>query len=69
MSNQKLNTLEHKVNDLILLCEQISQENYALKKQKLLWDEERQLLSNKNEMARKRVESMIGHLKTMEQSS
>ena len=69
MSNQKLSALEHKVNDLILLCEQISQENYVLKKQKLLWDEERQLLSNKNEMARKRVESMIGHLKTMEQSS
>lgn len=69
MSNEKIKTLEHKVNDLILLCEQMSQENYALKEQKLLWEEERQQLNNKSEMARKHVESIIVHLKTMEQSS
>jgi cell division protein ZapB len=59
--------LEHKVDDLIALCAELSRENVELKAATQSWQLERQQLVDKNELARTRVQAMISRLKAMEQ--
>lgn len=69
MADQQLTTLTSKINDLIQLCDQLDQENRALKSEAANWAEERELLVEKTEIAREKVESMITRLKSLEQES
>lgn len=61
MSEHTIEKLSHKIDQLIQHCEVLKQ-----REQKLL--QERSRLIEKNEVARTRVEAMIGHLKTLQQS-
>ena len=67
MSEGEWTGLETKVNELIALCGVLSRENRALRAQQQNWTTERAKLIEKNELAKSRVESMIGRLKALEQ--
>lgn len=69
MAEQAIKTLTSKINDLIQLCDQLDKENRALKSEAANWAEERELLIEKTEIARDKVESMIARLKSLEQES
>jgi cell division protein ZapB len=67
MSVAELDALERKVNELIELCNVLSRENRALRSRQSTWSTERAKLIEKNELAKSKVESMIGRLKSLEQ--
>ncbi len=66
---QPFKALEHKIADLIQVCDQLNTENRTLKVEALSWQREREQLIQKTEMARVKVEAMILRLKTLEQDS
>lgn len=67
MPNSDFSVLERRIDELIQLCEQLSRENHALKTQAQQWAGERAQLIEKNELAKSKVEAMIGRLKGLEQ--
>lgn len=69
MENQQFKLLERKVADLIHLCEQLDRENRALKNAASTWQQEREQLVQKTEVARSKVEAMIVRLRALEQES
>ncbi len=64
--NEELNRLERQVDNLLALVHLLGNENKALKTQQSNWTVERAKLIEKNELAKNRVESMIGRLKALE---
>jgi cell division protein ZapB len=66
MAAADLDTLERKVNELIELCTTLARENRALRTQQYNWSTERARLIEKNELAKSKVEAMIGRLKSLE---
>ena len=69
MENPQFKLLERKVVDLIHLCEQLDRENRALKNAANGWQQEREQLVQKTEVARTKVEAMIVRLKALEQET
>lgn len=69
MADPQLKALATKIKDLIQLCELLDLENRALKSEAVNWIDERELLVEKTEVARDKVESMISRLKSLEQES
>jgi cell division protein ZapB len=69
MSAPDLETLEQKIDELIKHCELLARENRALRGQQNAWATERARLIERNELAKSKVESMIGRLKSLEQDS
>jgi cell division protein ZapB len=67
MDNQQFKALTSKVDDLIKVCTELDQENRRLKTEAINWQQEREQLIDKTEMARNKVESMITRLKSLEQ--
>ena len=67
MSNLEWMALESKITELIKLCDSLSEENKAMRAQLENWTKERARLIEKNELAKNRVETMIGRLKTLNQ--
>lgn len=63
---EEMDVLERRVNELIALTEQLARENKALRTQQDNWSVERAKLIEKNELAKSRVESMIGRLRSLE---
>ena len=63
---EEIDVLERRVSELISLTEQLSRENKALRTQQENWSVERAKLIEKNELAKSRVESMIGRLRALE---
>lgn len=61
-----LQALEAQVDELIQTCEQLTDENRALRDQQSTLVAERASLIEKSELARSRVEAMIARLKAME---
>ena len=59
--------LESRVETLIELNLKLARENRALRLQQKNWTSERAALIEKNELAKSRVEAMIGRLKALEQ--
>jgi len=66
MADNSFKDLENKIEQLIALCQELKQENRALKSELAAWREERKDLLDKNEMARSKVEAMIDRLRAME---
>ena len=66
MAESEISKLEHRVDDLIDLCEQLSTENTLLRERQNALVEERARLIEKGELARSRVETMLVRLKAME---
>jgi cell division protein ZapB len=67
MAATDLDVLEHKVTELIELCQTLARENRALRTQQRNWSTERARLIEKNELAKSKVEAMISRLKSLEQ--
>ena len=68
VSEEELQRLEIRVNELIQTCEQLKEENRLLKAQQQTYSGERANLLSKQEEARSRVEAMINRLKVLEES-
>ena len=69
MSEELLKNIESKLDALIDRCTELEMENTKLKLEYESWNREKARLIEKNEYARKRVEAMIEHLKTVEASA
>ncbi|MCV6622273.1 TIGR02449 family protein [uncultured Pseudoteredinibacter sp.] len=61
-----LKQLEEKLDLLIQRCHLLQQENDVLKQERQQWQSDKSRLIEKNELARTRVEAMIGRLKELE---
>ena len=65
----ELRRLEKRLEELVIICRQLQEENQSLKQRQDALVAERATLLHKNEQVRGRVEAMIGRLKGMEQAS
>lgn len=69
MANNQLDTLEHKVDELISLCKALKRENQMLKTATVNWQHERKALLEKNELARTKVANTLDNLRQAGQES
>ena len=67
VTEQELEKLEARLETLVQSIDRLNDENRSLRNQQESLVGERAGLIEKNELARNRVEAMIGRLKTMEQ--
>ncbi|HSC16074.1 MAG TPA: TIGR02449 family protein [Gammaproteobacteria bacterium] len=65
----ELRRLEKRLEELVVVCRQLQEENKSLRQRQDSLMSERATLLHKNEQVRGRVEAMIGRLKGMEQVS
>jgi cell division protein ZapB len=65
----ELKRLEKRLDELVVICRQLQEENQSLKQRQDTLMAERANLLQKNEQVRGRVEAMISRLKAMEQTS
>ena len=66
---QELGRLEKRLDELVVICSQLKEENRSLKDRQDSLIADRATLLQKNEQVRARVEAMIGRLKAMEHGS
>jgi cell division protein ZapB len=66
VENEDLKKLEKRIDDLINACQRLRHENASLKSEHGTLNERHAKLMEKTRIARERVESMIGRLKTLE---
>jgi cell division protein ZapB len=66
---QELQRLGKRVDELVVICNQLKAENRSLKDRQDSLIADRATLLQKNEQVRARVEAMIGRLKAMETGS
>ena len=66
MQDRQFQALAKKVDELIELCGELDRENRDLKRDAGSWQQERQILIDRSELAKAKVEAMIGKLKTLE---
>ena len=64
--DQELQRLESRLDELVVICNQLKEENRSLKDRQDSLVSDRVSLLQKNEQVRARVEAMIGRLKAME---
>lgn len=69
MADTPVKAVEKKIDELIQLCEQLNRENQTLKANATSWQQERESLLEKTNLARNKVESMIQRLRALEQES
>ena len=69
MAQTQLKALEKKIDELIGLCAELNRENQLLKADSAGWQRERQVLMDKNELARVKVEAMLDRLRNLEDKS
>ena len=69
MEDTDLHALMARLELLIARVEQLNRQNALLIAQEKTWREERAHLIEKNDIARRKVESMISRLKALEQDS
>jgi cell division protein ZapB len=60
--------LEAKVDDLIALCEALAKENKELREQQALWQAQRAKLIERNELAKAKIDAMIGRLRSLDET-
>ena len=68
ISENRFDTLNDKVDDLIKLCAELKRENQALKANEGRWRAERKQLLDRNHEAKSKLESILARLKAMENS-
>jgi cell division protein ZapB len=69
MIDSELQHLDSRVNELLVLVQQLTEENRALRHRQDSLSSERAALLQKNEQVRTRVEAMIGRLRLLETSA
>ena len=65
----ELKRLEKRLDELVIICKKLQEENESLRIRQDSLTAERATLLQKNEQVRGRVEAMITRLKAMEQTS
>jgi len=65
----ELKRLEKRLDELVVICRQLQEENRSLKQRQEALMAERASLLQKNEQVRGRVEAMVTRLKAMEQTT
>lgn len=68
MDNDNLTKLEQRIDELISACRRLSEENHTLKSGQQNLSDEHARLVEKTQVARSRIESMIGRLKALERA-
>lgn len=68
MDNENLKMLEQRIEQLIAACQRLKKENRAIKSGQRDLAQEHARLVEKTQIARTRIESMIGRLKSLERS-
>ena len=68
MSQEDLEKLEKRIDDLILVCRRLQSENRALRSREDNLVEANSRLNERTQMARQRIETMIGRLKALERN-
>jgi cell division protein ZapB len=66
MEKDAIQQLEQQVDELLRASRRIREENMLLKSQQAAWLTERTQLVDKTEMARSRIETMVGRLKELD---
>ncbi len=66
---KELARLEKRLDELVVICSQLKDENRSLKERQDSLIADRATLLQKNEQVRARVEAMINRLKAMEQGT
>ena len=66
MSDDEIKALALKIDELILLCNQLNMENQSLKRKSLDWQQERSKLIERSALARERLEGMLDKLRDAE---
>lgn len=69
MNNENLKKLESRVGDLIDTCQTLRKENKSMKSDHGRLNDDHSKLVEKTQVARARIEAMIGRLKTLERGS
>jgi cell division protein ZapB len=69
MNNENLKKLEGRIDDLIGTCRQLRTENRTMKTRHEQLNDEHSRLVEKTQIARTRIEAMIGRLKALERGS
>ena len=67
-SEPSLERLNDKVEQLLSYCSKLEDDNQNLRAMQDDWNSERSKLMQKNDLARNKIEAMIGRLKSLEQS-
>ena len=67
--SRELERLERRLDELVLITNQLKDENRSLRQRQDTLIAERATLLQKNEQVRSRVEAIVGRLKAMEHSS
>lgn len=68
MEPSSIERLSNKVEQLLEYCGKLEQDNASLRSLENEWRAERTKLLEKNDLARNKIEAMIGRLKSLEQS-
>ena len=68
MPNEALKVLELKIDELILLCNQLNAENQTLKRKSSDWQQEKTKLMEKFSIANERVNTLLEKLRIAESS-
>ncbi|HKF94824.1 MAG TPA: TIGR02449 family protein [Gammaproteobacteria bacterium] len=68
-AESQLQRLEQRIDELLLVCQRLKDENLALRSQQQALAAQRASLIDKHDMARSRVEAMINRLKSMERGA
>lgn len=66
MENNAIQQLEQQVDELLRASRRIREENMLLKSQQAAWLAERAQLIEKTDLARSRIETMVGRLKELD---
>lgn len=68
-AEQELKKLEYRVNELIMTCERLKEENRLLRERQGSLNDERLNLMKKNDLARAKVEAIVTRLRALEQTA
>jgi len=68
MEASQIKVFSSKVEELLAYCQKLETDNVALKTTQDEWQSERSKLLQKNDLAKNKIESMIGRLKALEQN-
>lgn len=69
MDNEDLKALEQRIDQLIAACQRLRQENQLLRSENENLSQKHGRLVEKTQVARTRIEAMIGRLKSLERST
>ena len=67
MEQSEVQALADKLDKLIARCQKLEQDNASLRELQDSWNRERAQLLHKNDLAKNKIEAMIGRLRALEQ--